>query len=248
MKYLTFLFVLILGVVTLWPSGPQDKYVDVVDKVLPTVVEIRVTGDVELKFFDTAIGTATVGILGSGVFIHPKGYVLTCKHLFDDFIKIHSISIIMYNGQVVSGEILELSDHDLAIVKAGYVKNVKFARLAVPSTLRVGQEVLAIGSPKGLSFSVSLGIISSLHRDFPWAYNTTQSDVAINPGNSGGPLFNLKGQLVGINSFFVPADMWAPVNSGLGFSVQVGQCLEFIVRSAKTIPDFRRFKWLPTIL
>lgn len=247
MRIFTLLSILTLSIIIFIPK--DEKYVDVVSKTMPTVVEVHVTGDVAVEMFGVSVGTATMRVMGSGVFVHPKGYVLTCRHLFDDFINIHSVTLILSDDSTVSGEIVKHSEfHDLSLLKAGYVTNVPYAQLAIPSRLRVGQEVIAIGSPAGLSFTVTHGIISSLYRDFPWAYNTTQSDVSINPGNSGGPLFNLKGQLIGINSFFIPANPRVPVNTGLGFSIQVGQCLEFLVLSAKDVPALRRFKWLPTIL
>jgi S1-C subfamily serine protease len=243
MKYITPLSVVLLGLLVLWPSEKQEKYVDVIDKVMPTVVEIHVKGEVTI-----GTNTKTRAGLGSGVFVHPRGYILTCKHLFSDFTKIESISVVLYDGSVVSGDLVAQSKHDLAIVRVMFFDKVPYAKLAVPSRLKVGQEVIAIGSPIGLSFSVSKGVISGLYRDFPWAYNTIQMDAALNPGNSGGPLFNMQGELVGINSFFLGISPFVPVSSGLNFAIQVGQCLEFLVLSSKDLPEMRRFKWLRSLV
>ena len=126
-------------------------------------------------------------------------------------------------------------------VKVDFYQTTPYVNIADPRGLKVGQEVIAIGSPAGLSFSVTNGIISALYRDFNHAYNVTQSNTAINPGNSGGPLFNLKGELVGINSFFIMARPEFPVFTGLGFSVQSGQCIEFLTDAAKKFKDMKKY-------
>jgi len=206
----------------------KDKFVRPVEQVMPAVVEIRVQGTIELDGGIIAY-SHKVAVMGSGVFISGDGYVLTCAHLFRDFATIESVTIMSPNGDTVSGSIVKIaSKADLAVVKAGFYKDTPFVRLADPRSLRVGQEVFAIGSPLGMSFSVSAGILSALYRDFDFAYNVTQSDTAINPGNSGGPLFNLSGELVGINVFGMSADFNSRNFAGLGFSEQCGEILKFL--------------------
>lgn len=238
----------------------EDKYIRVVEKVLPAVVEIHVVGYIPnpwLVMLDTLFGTDSskdkdylvkVGVLGSGVFINSDGYILTVAHLFNGFKKIENVSVISANGDTVAATIKDVSQTiDLGLIKVDYYKNTPYVALANPSKLKVGQEVVAIGSPAGLSFSVTNGIISGLYRDFPFAYNVTQSNTAINPGNSGGPLFNLKGELVGINSFFVVTNNIS-VFTGLGFSVQSGQCLEFLTRTATKFPDMKKKSFMDKVL
>lgn len=230
---------------------PEDRFVNPAEKVMPAVVEIRVLGTVEISLtlgdsdLDQSI-EIPVGVLGSGVYVSPKGYILTCAHLFNGIKTIKSISIINTKGDTVSGSVVLIGESvDLAIVRTTYYTSTPFVRLADPRKLKVGQDVFAIGSPLGLSFSVTSGIISALYRDFNSIYNVTQSDVSINPGNSGGPLFNIKGELVGINSFMIPP-VRAAIFTGLGFSVQVGQCLEFLVKASQKEPELKGSFHIPS--
>lgn len=209
---------------------PREKFVPVVDKVMPAVVEIHVSGLIETVDRQYMPATRAAKILGSGVYISSKGHILTCAHLFSDFKKIESITIVESDGGVVSGTLVKVSSKtDLAVVRVLFYDKTPKVKLADPRKLKVGQEVFAIGSPLGLSFTVTNGIISALYRDFEGAYNITQSDTVINPGNSGGPLFNLKGELVGINVFIISPNSFFPTFSGLGFSVQCGEIFRFLV-------------------
>lgn len=217
-----------LGVYVLKDTSQEDRLVSTIEYVMPAVVEIQVEGIVEI---DGELVKARV--LGSGVFISEKAHVLTCAHLFNKFETITSITVESPNGDVVSGTILKVGTNvDLALLKAGYYHKTPKVKLADPRHLRVGQEVFAIGSPLGLPFTVTTGIISALHRDVANAYNATQSDTSINPGNSGGPLFNRKGELIGINSFMVPP-VPLPIFTGLGFSVQCGEVRRFLTDAKK---------------
>jgi serine protease Do len=228
LSYLLFSVTLLL-VVDLHLSGPtKERFVKVVDKVLPAVVEIHVEGYMTAVVNGYPV-SRKVGVLGSGVFIAKNGYILTCAHLFRDFTKISKIVIIASNDDTTRADIIKVSPTaDLAIIKAGFYKDNPTVKLANPLTLKVGQEVIAIGSPLGLSFSVTTGVISALSRDIGDNYNTTQSDAAINPGNSGGPMFNLKGQLIGVNVFMISDNELFPTFSGLGFSEQCGEIIRFL--------------------
>jgi S1-C subfamily serine protease len=218
----------------------KDRFVQVVNKVMPSVVDIVVIGSFEALIIDVDAGTITpktinAKIEGSGVFIADKGYIVTVAHLFNEFDQITGIFVTSPNGDVVKADIVKVSEtRDLAIIQASYYDKNPHVKLANPAKLAVGQEVLAIGSPLGLLFSVSHGIISALYRDMGDVnYNVTQSDTFINPGNSGGPLFNLKGELIGVNSFMMPP-VRAAVFTGLGFSVQCGEILRFLTDVKKT--------------
>lgn len=236
-KYISLVTALILLLVTfrITPKPPTERFADVADKVLPTCVSLtlsiaKINSDGDIMF-------GQVG--GSGVFVSPKGYILTCAHVVN-FPIVSLVTVELYSGEIVMGKIIRLSKKDdLALIKVDYFKKVPYALLVDPRKLKVGQEVVAVGSPMGLVFTVTSGIISALYRDIDDNYNVTQSDVSINPGNSGGPLFNLRGELVGINSFMYSAIPFFPVFTGLGFSVQAAQCYEFLAECEVLYPDFK---------
>ena len=212
---------------------------------MPSVVDIKVIAEIRNPF-SGEMEKRQYG--GSGVYVNPKGYILTCGHLFN-FAKIISISITNIKGETVAGQLLQVNFvRDLALVKTTFYDKTPFVKLVDPRDVLVGQEVIAIGSPAGLEFTVTSGIISQMHRDVDSMYNTLQHSASINPGNSGGPLFNLKGELVGINSFYVPVSPFMPVYTGLGFAVSPSECLTFLVSCGKDIPGIRSYKWLHTLL
>jgi len=237
------LLTLLVGVLAYEIKHPEERFEKVANKCLPATVEITI--DYTIPDLFTGHQRNAV-ITGSGVFITPDGYILTCAHLFTlpyEHSKLANITL--YSGEIVAGEIIAISEEDdLALLRAPFVKNGKYVQLADPRKLKVGQELIAIGSPLGLSFTVTHGIISALYRDISDNYNVNQHDVFMNPGNSGGPVLNLKGELVGINSFIISTTPFFPTFSGLGFSVQSGQCLEFLVKQGETINPYRRYKWL----
>lgn len=202
----------------------QVKSVAIYVKTVVPVIKFNVEGS-DLTVTKT---TATVKITGSGVFITPNGHVLTCAHLFTEG-RIKDIQVVQSDGTAEKGEVLFKDvKADLALLKIKAYYKLPYAILEDPRKLAVGQEVLAVGNPLGLPFTVTHGIISALNRD-DFKYNLTQSDAFINPGNSGGPLFNLHGKLVGINTLILPP-IDQPVFTGLGFSVPPGQILEFLTR------------------
>ena len=140
--------------------------------------------------------------LGSGFIISDDGYILTNKHVVEDA---EEILVRFSDRRVLAAEVVGAdSRSDLALLKvaAEQLPKVRFGR---SESLKVGEWVVAIGSPFGFDYSVTAGIVSAKGRSLPTEQNETyvpfiQTDVAINPGNSGGPLFNLDGEVVGINS------------------------------------------------
>jgi serine protease Do len=140
--------------------------------------------------------------MGSGFFISENGYILTNNHVVDGAtdIMVRLIDRREFNAVVLGVD----PQTDLALLKIE-AENLPYLELANSDNLLVGEWVLAIGSPFGLDYSVSAGIVSAIGRSIPSGQQQNyvpfiQTDVAINPGNSGGPLFNLDGQVVGINS------------------------------------------------
>ncbi len=183
---------------------PAEKYVGVVEAVQEKTVMLTVpsiTERISITFDNGGVeihrSTVPTNFLGSGVFVGKKGFILTCAHVVDCPLT-GPIMATLSNGTTVSAFILyKDTSTDLALLK---IKGMHPAAYLSPFNLRLGQEVIAVGNPEGQAFSTSHGIISHLNRDIDEPYLYTQIDAPINPGNSGGPLFNLQGELIGINA------------------------------------------------
>lgn len=137
--------------------------------------------------------------LGSGFVISPDGYILTNAHVVDgaDEVTVRLNDKREYRARIIGAD----KRTDVALIKIE-ASGLPVARLGDPSRLRVGEWVAAIGSPFGFENSITAGIVSAKGRSLPQENYVPfiQTDVAINPGNSGGPLFNMNGEVVGINS------------------------------------------------
>lgn len=137
--------------------------------------------------------------LGSGFIISPDGYLLTNAHVVDgaDEITVRLTDKREFRARIIGAD----TRSDVALLKID-AAGLPVARLGDPNSLRVGEWVVAIGSPFGFDNSVTAGIVSAKGRSLPQENYVPfiQTDVAINPGNSGGPLFNMKGEVVGMNS------------------------------------------------
>jgi serine protease Do len=140
--------------------------------------------------------------MGSGFIISDDGYIVTNHHVVDDA---EQVTVRLSDRREYDAEIVGLDERsDLALLRID-ADDLPFLSLGADDELEVGEWVLAIGSPFGLDFSVTAGIVSAKGRSLPTESGENyvpfiQTDVAINPGNSGGPLFNLEGQVVGVNS------------------------------------------------
>ena len=140
--------------------------------------------------------------LGSGFIVSADGYVLTNNHVVENADK---IVVRLNDRRELEAELVGADPRsDLAVLKIN-AKNLPVVKLGNSDKLKVGEWVLAIGSPFGFDYSVTAGIVSAKGRSLPTENNENyvpfiQTDVAINPGNSGGPLFNLNGEVIGINS------------------------------------------------
>ena len=140
--------------------------------------------------------------IGSGFFISSDGYLVTNNHVVENA---NEIVVRMVDRREFDATIIGVDPRsDLALLKVE-AENLPYLKFAKSEKLKVGEWVIAIGSPFGLDFSASQGIVSAIGRSIPSEDNSNyvpfiQTDVAINPGNSGGPLFNLKGEVVGVNS------------------------------------------------
>lgn len=204
-------------------TAPTDVS-SIVKKVLPSVVQVNVT-------LQNGEG------IGSGVILDANGKILTNNHVVANAT---SVTVTLSDGRTVNATVLGTDPaSDLAVIQAQGVSGLTAATLGNSDNVRVGDEVIAIGSPGGLQGTVTTGIVSALDRkvtvpneqqqqqQFPFtqnqqqsggtSYQAIQTDAAINQGNSGGPLFNVNGQVIGINSA-----MYSPVSGPDGSAGSVG--------------------------
>ena len=185
--------------------------VEKVSKAVANIASVRMVKDQLLRVFP-------VQGVGSGVLIDKKGHVLTNNHVID---KADKLKITTADGSIYDGTVIGTDDlTDLAIVKIDSKEALTFAELGNSDDLKIGQIVVAIGNPFGLSGgpTVTAGIVSALNRKLQFEngiLELIQTDASINPGNSGGPLINTKGEIIGINT----AKM--PYAQGIGFSVPI---------------------------
>ena len=151
---------------------------------------------------------------GSGFIVDPTGLVLTNNHVVEGAV---IIRVRLEDGRAFDADVLGRDPlTDLALIRLrGKPTNLPVVKLGDSAAMRVGDFAVAIGNPFGLASSVSLGIVSALDRNIhAGPYDQfLQTDAAINPGNSGGPLFNLKGEVIGINTAIVGG------GTGIGFAV-----------------------------
>jgi serine protease Do len=198
---------------------------DVFRRVSPSVVVIRSRGrDV------AASGQVRFGEIGSGVLISADGKVMTAAHVVHamDEITVEFIGGEAVKARVVASEpAADLSLLQLERVPAG----VRVARLANSSSVRVGDQVLVVGAPYGLAYSLSVGYVSarwppnSVYPAFPLA-EFFQTDATINTGNSGGPLFSIAGEVVGIVSHNISK---GGGSEGLGFVVTINTAKDLLL-------------------
>jgi S1-C subfamily serine protease len=195
-------------------STDENLIVNAIEKVSKSVVNIasvRMVKDQLLRIFP-------VEGVGSGVIIDKKGYILTNYHVID---KADKLKITTTDGNFFAGFVVGTDKvTDLAIVRIESKEAFSFAELGNSENLRIGQIVIAIGNPFGLSGgpTVTAGIISSLNRNLQFEngiMELIQTDAAINPGNSGGPLIDTNGKVIGINTAKIP------YAQGMGFAIPI---------------------------
>jgi S1-C subfamily serine protease len=183
----------------------------VIAKASPAVVQINVT-------------TQSGGALGSGNIIDPRGYIVTNNHVVAGA---QSMSVTLYDGSKLPAQLTGTDPaDDLAVVKITPPSSgLTVATLGNSSKLQVGQEVLVIGNPLGITQTVTNGIVSALNRNVSEGQgggtipNAIQTDAPINPGNSGGALVDLQGNLVGIPTLTaIDPEFNTPAN-GVGFAI-----------------------------
>ncbi len=197
----------------------QETLVALFERVNPGVVAIKTVG-------------AQAGSLGSGFVFDDEGHIITNYHVVEGStqLEVDFTSGFKVYGTVVGTDL----DSDLAVIKVDApAEELHPLTLGDSDSLKVGQTVIAIGNPFGLSSTMTTGIISALGRTLDSLHATAsggvftagdiiQTDAAINPGNSGGPLFNLSGEVIGINRAIRTVNESTngqPLNSGIGFAI-----------------------------
>ncbi len=239
------LFLLMLGMtlilaqtVATYAKSAPESLADLVDKVSPAVVNITTTTMIAARTsqptpppgtapFDELFrdfldrqqqqgGQRRATALGSGFIISKSGYIVTNNHVIDGA---DEIQIELFNGGTMKATIVGTDvKTDLALLKVESDTPLPFVQFGDSDLARVGDWVMAVGNPLGQGFSVSAGIISARNRALRGTYDDfIQTDAAINRGNSGGPLFNMDGEVIGVNTAILSPNGGGSI--GIGFSM-----------------------------
>lgn len=163
--------------------------------------------------------------LGSGVIINPEGYILTNEHVI---LKTSQIIVTLADKREFEAKLIGADPKsDLAIIKIDAEAELPYVTMGKSDDLMIGETVIAIGNPFGLSHTVTTGVISALNRSVRIKENRVykdfiQTDASINPGNSGGPLMNIRGDLIGINTaIYQEAE-------GIGFAIPINRAKRIV--------------------
>jgi putative serine protease PepD len=211
--------------------------------------QVKTNGTVEdaARVIEPSVVTITVqagssGDIGSGVVLDKKGHILTNNHVVAALTQSQGglnptqqsgsskITVTFSNGRTATAKVVGTDEtDDLAVIKVSGVNDLTPAKFAKSASLSVGQSVVAVGAPLGLSQTVTSGIVSNVARPVrsgennDAVYMAVQTDAAINPGNSGGPLVDLDGSVLGINSSIASTDEGSTGsqagNIGIGFAI-----------------------------
>jgi putative serine protease PepD len=210
-------------------------------KVLPSVVQVDV---------NTQQGQA----IGSGVILSSDGRILTNAHVVEG--AVGAVTVMLSDGTKYQADVLGAdTTADIAVLQAKGASGLTAATLGDSSQLKVGDEVVAVGSPGGLQNTVTSGIVSALNRQLsdigtggqqssPFgqtadqassspSYTAIQTDAAINQGNSGGPLVNMAGQVIGINSALYSPSATSAGSVGIGFAIPINDAKTIVSQIEK---------------
>ena len=218
--------------------GAPDSFADLAEKLSPAVVNITTTTTVMRRgqgmlpqvpqgspfedlfrdFMDRGTPQErprSTTALGSGFIISADGYIVTNNHVIDGA---DEIVIDFFDGRQLDAKLIGTDPKtDIALLKVEAEETLPFVSFGDSDLARVGDWVLAIGNPLGQGFSVSAGIVSARNRSLRGTYDDfIQTDAAINRGNSGGPLFNMEGDVIGVNTAIISPNGGS---IGLGFSM-----------------------------
>lgn len=223
--------------VNLAPGGAPSSFADLAARLQPAVVNIATRQKVQVATsFNPLTGerrplTQEQQSGGSGFLISADGYIVTNNHVVaggPQGAAVDRVTVTLFDGKEYQAEIVGRDpSSDIALLKVR-ANGLPFVKMVESQKSRVGDWVIAIGNPLGLGNTVTAGIVSALQRNIGagGAYDRfIQTDTAINPGNSGGPLFNLKGEVIGINNRLI-----SPVgaNIGVGFAIPAEEAVPVV--------------------
>jgi len=256
-KFLLIIFCNILFITNLNSKEVPDSFADLVEKLIPSVVNISATRVIETRsqnpfpfqfppghpfedlFKDFDRGGSPqkrkTQSLGSGFIIDKEGIIITNNHVIQSA---EGIFVKLTNGKEYEAKVLGTDPtSDIAVIKINTKDSLKAVTFADSDKARVGDWVIAIGNPFGLGGTVTAGIISARNRDISLGKydDFIQTDAPINQGNSGGPLFNIKGEVVGINSAILSN---SGGSVGIGFAIPAN----FANNVVKQITEFGEIK------
>ncbi len=224
----------VFGLADFQESESHSFVANVASKVSPSVVRIDIEREFQTDEFESDLLDPLLKDLlgdlgtfpkkergqGSGVIIDSSGLVLTNAHVVE---RVDRVIVTLQNGNQVDGTVVGTDQvTDLALVKIKEFPDLESAKLGDSEDIQVGDWAIALGTPYGLESTVTLGIVSSLHRDInslgfsDKRLDLIQTDAAINPGNSGGPLINANGEVIGINTL-----VRSGPGAGLGFAIPI---------------------------
>ncbi|OYX40653.1 MAG: serine protease [Rhodobacterales bacterium 32-67-9] len=225
-----------------------ESFADLAEQISPSVVNITTTTTVAgptdgspivpegspfedfFRDFGGPRGPQRSNALGSGFVISEDGYIVTNNHVIEGA---DEISVEFFSGKMLDAEIVGTDPKtDIALLKVKSEEPLPFVNFGDSDVMRVGDWVMAMGNPLGQGFSVSAGIVSARNRELSGTYDDfIQTDAAINRGNSGGPLFNMDGEVIGVNTAILSPNGGS---IGIGFSMAsnvvskvVGQLRDF---------------------
>ncbi|OUC97943.1 S1C family serine protease, partial [Streptomyces swartbergensis] len=211
------------------------------DPVPASASAARAPGDLQAvaaRVLPSVVSVQTDRGQGSGFVFDERGRILTNAHVVDGSSR---VSVELQDGRRLTAEVIgDDPAHDVAVLEPETSRGLRAADLATGTRPAVGDTVLAIGSPLGLSGTVTSGIVSALDRSVRLGEDSgggrqraLQTDASINPGNSGGPLVDDEGRVIGINTAIATLDQNRGGSIGIGFAIPVGDAVE----AARTIID-----------
>ncbi len=214
---LSTLFLLILPASLANAQYGFGSFADLAESLMPTVVNISTVQQNESIAQEYSANEQKTA-LGSGFIIDESGYIITNLHVIENA---QSINVVLFDNTQVEAEIIGADQQtDIALIKITPPYKLTRAVFGNSNSIRIGDWVLAVGNPFGLGSSVSAGIISAKSRDIasgPYD-NFIQTDASINQGSSGGPLFNMQGEVIGINTVIFSS---TGASMGIGFAIPI---------------------------
>ncbi len=224
------------------PTSAENSVQKLFKAVNPGVVELHVKALAGPRPGQVAYKATTAKSLGSGALISKEGRILTAAHVVD---RATEIEVIFTDGSKTSGHVVWVDSMiDLAMIQAVDVPDsAKPLQLAKSGDYQIGEQVVVIGAPYGVSHSLSVGYLSGIRdrEKIPATElvpRSLQTDAAINQGNSGGPMFNLDGEVIGIVSYIMSK---TGGSNGLGFAVSIDTVHDVIATEPMNFQGFIPF-------